>query len=340
MAMQKNQKKEFVIGVADVLAFQNGQLLFTGVLNTTTSLEVSMETNDIKAGRGNKLVYSHKYGRGLNATIEAVDWSLEYLALQTGNFISQKLRQVYEINACVDIVEGVGTLTAKPSENADVYCILPNGNTVTVKAKGNTIDLKSHSVTDGMVKATYLRDATTKRVVIDTETQPLIVELIMKADKFDNDLGKIGTVQVTIPRFQADGNLTLEFSNDGTAQTSVSGSALAVLNDRCSDGNEVLGYVDEYDTKEEALKVSQIAVLPADITLAVEEDVELKVIGIKGGMYENILIDNSLCTFTPESETYATATGGVVHGVQEGSTMITVDYNGVKDYVKVTVTGE
>ncbi len=338
MAMQKNQKKEFIIGVADAFAFYNGQLLFSGVTNLTTSLEVSMEANDIRAGRGNKLVYSHKNSRTLNATIEAADFNLEFFALQTGNFITEAFRDVYETNVCVDIVEGIGTLETPPVEGTDVYCILPNGNKVVIKAKGNTIDLKDKNVTSGVVRATYLKNVSTRRITIDTETQPLIVELILKADKYDNDIGKVGSLQITIPRYQADGNFNFELSNDGTASSNLSGTALAVLNDKCSDGNEILGYVDEFDTKQEALAVNSIAALPSDLNLKKDDTVEIEVYGIKGAPYANILIDNSLCEFTSSEQDYVTAEGGVIKAVTAGTSLITVEYNGIKDYIQVTVT--
>ena len=159
--MQKNQTKEFVIGVADCAFFHNDQLLFTGTTNVTTSLEAAMESNDIRAGKGNKLLYSHKYGRTLTATIESVEWNLAYFALQTGSAITQAVREVLEINACVDIVEGIGVLPSTPAEGTDIFCVLPDGAIVSVKASGTTIDLTDKQVTSGVIQATYVKNVMT-----------------------------------------------------------------------------------------------------------------------------------------------------------------------------------
>ena len=163
----------------------------------------------------------------------------------------------------------------------------------------------------------------------------------MDMDKYKNDIGKVGSIQITIPKFQADGNFTMDFSNDNAAQTNLSGTALASLNEKCTDGKEILGWVDEFNTEEEALTVYDIAVTPTTVSLKTGETCDLTVYGIKGGAYANILIDNASCSYTSDKDTTAKAEKGkITAGSEAGDALITVDYNGVKDYVKVTVTGE
>ena len=84
--------KEFVVSVADFAFYINGVLACTGVTNLSSSISVSMQEQAVNAGKGNKKVFSYKYGRELTAELEAADWKLEYIALQAGSQISRTQR--------------------------------------------------------------------------------------------------------------------------------------------------------------------------------------------------------------------------------------------------------
>lgn len=71
--------KEFVVSVADFAFYINGVLACTGVTNLSSSISVSMQEQAVNAGKGNKKVFSYKYGRELTAELEAADWNLSTL---------------------------------------------------------------------------------------------------------------------------------------------------------------------------------------------------------------------------------------------------------------------
>ena len=90
-------EKNFLVSTADFSLYYNEILACTGTTNLNASIEVSMQEQNVNAGKGNKLVYSFKYGRELNVTLEAADWKLEYLAAQVGSKITEGLSDVYKI---------------------------------------------------------------------------------------------------------------------------------------------------------------------------------------------------------------------------------------------------
>lgn len=327
--------KTFLVSTADFALFYNEQLACTGTTNLNTSIEVSMEEQNVNAGKGNKLIYSFKYGRELNVTLEAADWKLEYLAANVGNDISTGLADMYNIAECVTITEGVGVLPATPI--GDVAVELNDGSIVTVTPTGTNIDLTAKGVTSGTVNVTYKYNDTAKTLVIDADTSPKVYKLVLDADKHNNKLGKVGTVQIVIPSYQPSGNFTMEFTPDGVSSTNIDGKALAVEGDTCEDGNAVYAYVNETDDSASSVSVTDIAATPSVITLAPEETQEISVIGFRGGMYSNIEISNEDCEFASAQSGTATVADGVITAVAAGTTNITVTYEGHKDVIEVTV---
>ncbi len=73
--MSKNEKN-FLVSTANFALYYDDILACTGTTNLNTSIEVSMQEQNVNAGKGNKLIYSFKYGRELGVTLEAADWKI------------------------------------------------------------------------------------------------------------------------------------------------------------------------------------------------------------------------------------------------------------------------
>ena len=67
------------------------------------------------------------------------------------------------------------------------------------------------------------------------------------------------------------------------------------------------------------------------------EEKKISVIGIKGGLYSNVGIDVADCVITSDTPSVATVSDGVVKGVGSGTAYINVEYEGLKDVIKVVV---
>lgn len=328
--MAKNSK-DFLVSTADVAFIVNGMLAFTGTTSLNTSISVSMEDQEITGGKGNKTLYKYKYGRKLAPSIEMAEWNLAYIAANVGTTIFEGLKDVFAVAECVTLTSGVGTLAKVPVGN--VFVEKADGSTVEVTPVGSTITVGD---ADDTIRATYQYRTTVKRVTIDAESTPMVGELILTADKHNNLKGKVGEVQIDVPSFQLSGTFDISLEASGTTTTKLDGDALAVEGATCSDGS-VYAYITEIPSVESSIAVSDIAVTPAVINLAVDEEKKLNIIGIKGGLYSNVGIDAKDCAITSEDPATATVADGVVKGVQAGTTYINIDYNGVKDVVKVTV---
>lgn len=335
-----NNPKNFLVSTADFAYYVNDILACTGTTNLNASIEVSMEEQNVNAGKGNKLVYSFKYGRQLSATLEAADWKLEYLAMASGSKITEGITDVYKLGECVILTEGIGVLNSTPI--GDVAVELPNGSIVTITPEGTTIDLTSYGLTgkNDSVKATYRYNRVAKSIVIDAESNPMCGRLVLDADRHNNKLGKVGSVQIIIPSYQLNGNFNIEFTPDGVTSTSLEGKALAVEGDTCMDGN-VYAYIKEFDDTAKAISVLEIAATPASISLDTTNNTTatISVIGLKGSLYSPVELENSDCEFVSENPEFVTvgANTGIVTAVAAGTTKITVTYNGISDEINVDV---
>lgn len=328
--MQK-ESKDFLVSTADVAFIVNGKLAFTGTTSLNTSIAVSMEDLDVTGGKGNKVLYKYKYGRKLEPSIEMAEWKLSYIAANVGSTIFEGLKDVFSVAECVPLTNGIGTLKNIPVGN--VFVEKADGSTLEVTPIGSTITVGN---SDDTVSVTYQYNTTVKRVTVDTQATPLVGELILTADKHNSAKGKVGEVQIHIPSFQLSGTFDISLEASGTTTTKLDGSALAVGGTTCSDGT-VYAYITEIPSVEASIAVSDIAVTPAVMELAVDARKKLSVIGMKGGLYSNVSIDVSDCTITSEEASVATVSNGIVTGIGTGTTYINVDYNGIKDVVKVIV---
>ena len=334
-----NNAKNFLVSTADFAFYVNDVLACTGTTNLNTSLEVTMEEQAINAGKGNKLVYSLKYGRQLKATLEAADWKLEYLAMASGSKITEGMTDVYQLGECVTLTDGVGTLDLTPI--GDVAIELPNGSIVTIQPDGKRIDLTAYGLSNGSdsVKATYCYNKTARSVKIDADSTPMCGRLVLDADRHSNTLGKTGSVQIVIPSYQLSGNFTIELTPDGATSTSLEGTALAVEGDTCI-GGSVYAYINEFDDTERACSVLEIAAAPETIHLTASDlgHAAISVIGLKGSLYSPIKLDNTACSFTSSDSAVATVNeNGIVTAVAAGTAKITVTYNGISDEISVVV---
>lgn len=328
--MAKNSK-DFLVSTADVAFIVDGMLAFTGTTSLNASIAVTMEDQEVTGGKGNKTLYKYKYGRKLAPSIEMAEWNLAYIAANVGSTIFQGLKDVFAVAECVTLSKGVGTLKKTPV--GKVFVEKADGSTLEVAPEGSVITVGD---ADDTVRVTYRYSTTVKRVTVDAESTPMVGELILTADKHNNLKGKVGEVQIDVPSFQLSGTFDIALEASGTTTTKLDGNALAVEGATCSDGS-VYAYITEIPSAESAVTVSDIAATPAVMELVVDETKKISVIGMKGGLYSNVGIEIADCTVTSEDSAVATVANGIVTGVGAGTTYVNVDYNGVKDLIKVTV---
>ena len=338
--MGRNKADDFVPSTADFLFYHGDKLACKGTANLEAAIKASMENKDITAGKSNRLVFSYIYGRKIAITLTAANWDLSYLSAQVGSEIFVGLSDVYKQDECVVLTAGIGTLATTPVSGTNVSVELPNGLFVEITPVGSTIDLTSYGLTTESIKATYKYNTTVKSVTVDATSTPMIGRLVLNADKYNNSVGKIADLQIEIPSYQLDGAFELSMTPDGVASSNLSGTALAVDGNTCTDGS-VYAYVKEIPSVATEYPIIDIAATPSTITLSLAgtKTSTLSVLGIRGGLYSNVSIANTDCTFTSGTPATATvSTAGVITGVAAGTSIITVTTQGKTDTVNVTVT--
>lgn len=330
--METERSKDFLVSTADVAFFLDDMLAFTGTTSLNTSISVSMEDQEVTGGKGNKTFYKYKYGRKLAPSVEMAEWNLAYIAANVGSTIFEGLKDVFAVAECVTLTNGIGTLKKVPV--GKVYIENSDGSTMEIEPEGSTITVGENN---GKVLATYKYNTTVKRVTVDAESTPFVGRLVMSADKHNSKKGKVGEVQIEIPSFQLSGTFDISLEASGTTTTKLDGDALAVEGASCSDGS-VYAYITEVPSVESSISVSEIAATPAIAQLTVNETKKISVVGLRGGLYSNVSLETADCVITSEDAAVATVADGIITGVSAGTTYINVDYNGVKDIIKVVVT--
>ncbi len=326
-----NYSKDFLVSTADVAFFVNDVLAFTGTTSLNTSISVSMEDQEITGGKGNKTLYKFKYGRKLAPSIEMAQWNLAYIAANVGSTIFEGLKDVFVVAEPVTLTKGIGTLKREPV--GKVFVEYSDGSTEEIAPAGSTITVGD---ADGKILATYQYSTNVKRVTVDAESTPFVGRLVMSADKHNNRKGKVGEVQIEVPSFQLNGTFDITLEASGNTTTKLEGDALAVDDDSCTDGS-VYAYITEIPSEDSAVAVSDLAVTPSVITLAVNETKPLNVIGIRGGLYSNVSIDIAECEITSSDSSVASVENGIVTAVSTGTAYISVVHNDVEDVVKVII---
>lgn len=334
--------KEFVVSVADFAYYVDDVLACTGTTNLSSTISVTMQEKAVNAGNSNKKIFSYKYGRELSATLEAADWRLEYIAMQTGSLITKKLADYYHINECLTVTNGSGSVEDTPVGKVGIE--LPNGMFVEVSATGKQVDLTKFGISTGTVTvhATYKYKQNAKQIVIDADSEPFIGKLVLSSEKHNSKKGKVGSVEIIIPSYALDGNFELSFTPDGVVSTKLSGSALAVEGDSCDDGGSVYAYITEIDIDEdETNSYSEIVLIAPSKSVAASGTIQLSVEGIISAMYKPVELDATDVTFAVSSggSGSVSAAGLYTAGSSAGSATITATYGTLTDTVTITVTG-
>lgn len=333
--------KEFVVSVADFAFYVDDVLACTGVTNLSSSISVSMQEQAINAGKGNQKVFSYKYGRELTVQLEAANWRLEYIAMQSGSKIESGIKDTYKLNECITLTDGQGVISEKPIGKVGVE--LPNGIFVEVDVTEDTkIDLTKYGLTNEVVKATYKYNDIVKRITIDAESTPFIGRLVLQADKYNSKKGKVGTVEIVVPSYALDGNFEISFTPDGVVSTQISGSALSVEGDSCESGDAVYAYVTEKnDDNDGKIDVAEIVLITSAKTVKAEGSVDLSVEGIIGSMYKPVELDTDDVTFAIKAEDNAkgkiTGNKFTANAEQTGSVTITATYGSLIDEASIEI---
>lgn len=325
-----NNEKEFLISVADAIGRDpvTNAVLFTGRTLLNSSIKESVSSKEIVGGNGSKLQYEYEYGKKLESDTEDCQFKEAFFALANGVDIINELDDFY-VKESLTVASGKVTVSQTPvgkviiEKDDDLLEITPTSKDVTVAYADGT-----------EVIATYQYNTSVDTITIDGDHFGRTIDLTLIA-KICNKNGLFKELNIHIPKYKISGNIDLTLQHDGVSTTKLTGKAL-------DDGTGRYAKIMIKKVDSTSIAYQQIACTDSEISMAVSGTHQLEIIGIRGGVYSNVPINVSDCTFTSSDATKASVSAaGLISGVAAGTANITIELKSdatKKDVVIVTVT--
>ena len=342
--------KKFLVSTADVYGYDsNDNLLFVGKTLLDSSIETTLSNTDVRAGKGNQLQYIYYHTAEMNITINEAQFSLEFLALNTGSSIETGANIWTEESVTVTNGAGVvtqGTPLAIQTQTIYGWVTKEDGTVERVAFSGANFTLADSSYNGTVCVRYYTNDAAARKVTVYADMLPSTIRLVMVGTlaSSDSTTNQIGTVQIEVPRASMTGAFTLSMTPDAVAQTPLSVRALASTETAggCSGNRPIYATITEkvngakwYDN------VIALAIKGGDFDLKSGDSKTLQVYAIKNDGSAAFLAPVGGITFVSSETSKATVEGGIVSGVAPGSSTIKATITEVPEIdanVVVTVT--
>ena len=357
--------KAFLANVMDAYVYAGDQLLFTSKALTDSSISISVTAEEIRGGKGNKLIGRFFHDSGFSLSLQDALFELGYIAHNVGSQVVSGTsgmlteEQVVATGAGALTVAGtphdflsLGTIgwIAKPGSDAwSTFTFTGSSASSVTLADGTSL------VQGDTYCVKYMAEAAGDEVTIGADFIPDEVSVILKGNLYKASKGNdvstssvIGYIEVDVPRFQLDGSMDISLNSSGAAQIPFAGQALVTTD--ASAGCESGGYyavVKKFETSANWYDNLVAFALEGSDAISIVKDTtkKLNVYGI----YTNgsaKLIKSSNLKFTVSAAGVGTVTDGVLTAGSSATTgTITVECSGttnpkpsVKLVLDVTVT--
>jgi len=245
------------VGTADAFRQVNGKLVhfFSSQTLTDSAINISVSNEEVRGGAGAQLLGQYFHTSSLAVTLTDILFKLEYIQAQVGGEIHKGGLSLTQEE--VPLINNRLTLKGKPVE------VLAKTGPIAWYTKAGASDYRSVSkfgkdgsgnvtikVVDGSTSNTnkdlcisndcnmycveyYSCKADADKLIVSANFIPSEIVLIITAQLFAGDASApttgrpIGTVTITIPRFQLNGEINLALNMSGASSTELSGNALA-----------------------------------------------------------------------------------------------------------------
>lgn len=328
--------RKFVVSSANVYGHaENGDILFVGKTLLDSSLEASLSSTDVRAGRGNALQYTFYHSAELTVQVSDAQWNLDLLARNVGSEILVGDNVFFEESVTLGAA-GAGTVTKTPvalfGTNKYGWITLVDGTIEKVTFSGSGFSC-SGSENDVVVARYYVADAAARSMVVRSDMVPAIAYLVMEAQLCSSDVATnvIGKVEIRIPRASFQGSFSLSMTPDGVASTPLSVRALESIENVDGVPTKTYAIITEQITAATwQSNVTALAITGGDFTLASTtgtRQLQVRAITSSGSVFTPPYAD---LTFASSDATKATVgdgdpdPAGLVRGVAQGTTTVKV----------------
>lgn len=245
--------KKFLVSVADVYGYDSSDsLLFVGKTLIDSSIETTLSNTDVRGGRGNQLQYIYYHTAEMNITINETQFSLEFLALNTGT--TPETGADMFVEESVTLTNGQGTVqTGTPLKlsTSTIYgwVTKPDGSVQRVVFNGNNFDIGDAENNDTVCVRYFTQVSSARQITINADMLPSNIRLVMEAQlcSSDSTTNQIGVVQIIVPKASMTGQFTLSMTADGVSQTPLTIRALATTENEggCAGGQSIYAKIIE-----------------------------------------------------------------------------------------------
>ena len=352
-----NSKGLYVQGVYDFEFYSIGtdELLFQSRYITESNITTSTNLNAIKGGIGNATLIQIPSDAELKVQMTAQNFTLEGLGLNTGATIMPN--GIYRVSDEVTLeAEGKGHVKSNPvaslgSRTEEIVGYVNCSTKVTINPESKEFTVPEGKEGDKVCISYFTMSSNAEMFVIGSNFSPKVGRAVLRtpiysADgTYDSTAGiKVGELQIVIPRAQLDGNLNLDLSQTSNATTVLNMTALvdwSVQTGGCPSDNGTLGYIVQILYTESIWdSVDELVIMDCGVTVEAGQTARLIVKGYNATTDEFVNVPYADLTFTSQADATAKVDeNGIVTGVAEGNTTITVEYK-VGEEVKLTKTAE
>lgn len=351
-------KNHFLAGVGRALIFSGNNLIGVAKTLTESTFNFSISSEDVRGGNANALWGKYFHDSNLQIQLTDAMFKLEYVAANLGVDVSQGGISVYESTTGETVVTSGkialtetavafdGTILGWYKKPSDIEW------TVATIDSNNNMIIADAQVNDVYCVKYFYQNANARSIQINTQYIPKVWHLVILNDLFAGDIADIGSasrygrVITDIPRYQLDGNMTLNLTATSASTLPINGNALAVeTGDSCEEEPYYGTMTEEIFNSTWTDNVVALAIENSDMELSLGSVDTLIVRAVFGGTIASAREDNSNFTFAVESGTSATVDAdGVVTAddTVTGDTIISVTLTAkpsVVAYATVSVSG-
>lgn len=326
-------QNHFLAGVGRALIFSGDNLIGVAKTLTESTFNFSISSEDIRGGAANALWGKYFHDSNLQIQLTDAMFKLEYVAANLGVDIRQGGLTVYESGANGDAiaVDGQLTLTHTATEfdgSAIGWYKKPTDLEWSIGAiSDNTMTIPGASVGESYCVKYFYQNPNARSIPINVQYVPKVWHIVILNDLFAGDVSDIGSatrygrIITDIPRYQLDGNMTLNLTATSASTVPINGNALAVESGNSCEEEPYYGSMTEeiFGASWEN-SVIALAVENSELELVNGASDTLIVRAVFGGVTASARQDNTNFTFAVESgDTVAVNSSGLVTANAEGT---------------------
>lgn len=346
-------------GVGKALIFAGTQLY--GIANTLSdnTFDFTITAEDIRGGKKNVLLAQYFHDPNLAINLTNALFNFEDIALVIGSPVEQgglSFKEEQVTAGAGGTLKATETPVATYGELIGWYKKPTDTNWTVGTFVEDTITVPGAQQNDVYCLKYFWTNADARSITIKADYEPSEVHLVIIQDLFSTERqsgtyvpgSKAGSLITDIPRFKLNGTENLAFAAGSTATTSLSGNAMAVVDDTsCEEGFIYGTMTEEIIGAKWQDNVVGLAIENSEIALTTGGSEALIVRAVYGGTTPSQRQDNSNFTFTVQdggtSYVSVASSTGVVTPTADGTAYIEVTLTGYEDvppaYAEVTVTG-